>query len=376
MNNEEQVYRDLQKYLDRLPISYPATESGVEIRILKHLFTPEEAKVALNLSMIPEPVKRIHNRVKKGGVSIGELQAILDRMADKGTIEISHKGGERLYANAMLAVGMYEYQVDRLTEDFARDFLQYLDESFAEEVAKTKINQLRTIPIEKSIPQEHHIGSYDDIREIIKNVQGQIAVANCICRQTKEKVGDSCKKTDLHESCLLFDEAAQRYLDFGIGRSITKDEALDILTKAQEVGLVLQPQNTQQPLFVCCCCGDCCGILTSVKKLPQPSDHYPTNYYAVVDPEVCNGCELCIDRCQLDARVMVDGIATIDSNLCIGCGNCVVICTENATYLKKKEVEIIPPKDTGALYTKIISKKAGKMNMLKIGAKTLFRQKV
>ena len=47
MDREVTVYRKLQKYLDRMPISYPETESGVEIRILKHLFTPEEAEIAL-----------------------------------------------------------------------------------------------------------------------------------------------------------------------------------------------------------------------------------------------------------------------------------------------------------------------------------------
>jgi len=376
MDTKSRIYRDLQKHLDRLPISYPATESGVEIRILEHLFTPEEAKIALQLSMIPEPVKRIHKRVKKMGVSIEELEKILERMSDKGTVEVSEKDGETLYGNAMLAVGMYEYQVERLTKDFAKDFLQYLNEGFAEEVAKTKINQLRTIPIEQSIPQEYHIGSYDDIRQIIENIKGQIVVANCVCRQTKNIAGEHCTKTDLNESCLLFDEAAQRYLDWGIARSITKDEALDILMRAQEAGLVLQPQNTQQPQFVCCCCGDCCGILTSVKRFPRPADMYATNYYAEVDPELCNGCEECIEICQLDARIMIDSVATVDLDRCIGCGNCIVICDSNANRLQKKEDEILPPNDAESLYMKIMSKKVGKWNMLKMGAKMLLKLRV
>ena len=70
IEQEAKVYRKLQKYLDRMPISYPATESGVEIRILKHLFTPEEAEIALQLSMIPETVERIYKRIKKSGVSV------------------------------------------------------------------------------------------------------------------------------------------------------------------------------------------------------------------------------------------------------------------------------------------------------------------
>jgi electron transport complex protein RnfB len=67
MGTESQVYRALQQYLDRLPGGFPAAESGVDISILKHFFTPEEARVALQLSMKPEPLKRIYNRVKKSG---------------------------------------------------------------------------------------------------------------------------------------------------------------------------------------------------------------------------------------------------------------------------------------------------------------------
>ncbi len=70
MLTEEKIYNDLQKYLDRLPISYPATESGVELRILKHLFTPEEAEIAINLSMQLEPLERIYRRVDNTSTSL------------------------------------------------------------------------------------------------------------------------------------------------------------------------------------------------------------------------------------------------------------------------------------------------------------------
>ena len=378
MNTEDQIYRDLQKHLDRLPISYPATESGVEIRILKHLFTPEEAKIATQLSMIPEPLKRIYKRVKKSGMSNEELQQLLDHMVDKGSILASKKDDDKLYSNAMLAIGMYEFQVDRLTKDFAKDWLQYLDEAFAEEVSRTKIPQLRTIPVEKSIPlpEKYQISNYDNVRKIVENASGQIAVANCVCRQAKDLVGESCTKTDLRETCIILPGEAKYYVDVGIGHYITKEEALDILEKAQEAGLVLQPVNSQRPEAICCCCGDCCGILMSVKKFPRPADFYATNYYAEVDPELCTGCEICVEQCQLEALDIVNGVAAINLNRCIGCGNCVVICESDAIQLRRKEEETIPPKDTDDLYTKIMSKKVGQWNMLKMGMKILLRLRV
>ena len=379
MNTESQVYRDLQKHLDKLPISYPATESGVEIRILKHLFTPEEAKTATQLSMIPEPLKRIYKRVKKSGMSIEELQQLLDHMVYKGIIMPGKEGDEKLYSNAPLAIGMYEFQVDRLTKDFVKDMFQYEDEAFDEELAKTKIPQLRTIPVGKSIPvpEKYQVSTYDNIREIIENADGPFGVANCICRQANDLIGKSCTKTDLRETCLLTSRfAAEYYTSMGIGRYITKDECLDILEKAQEAGLVLQPVNSQYPDAICCCCGDCCGILKYMKKYPRPADYYATNYYAEVDPELCTGCQICVERCQLEASVMTNGVAAINLDRCIGCGNCVVTCESNAVQLKKKEAETLPPKDMNDMYAKILSKKVSKWNMLKMGAKMLLRLRV
>jgi len=379
MKTEDKVYRDLQKYLDRMPISYPATESGVEIRILKHLFTPEEAEIALQLSMIPEPVERIHKRLKKSGLSVDQLQEKLDQMVYKGSIYGVKKGDKTVYSNLPLAIGMYEFQVERLTKDFARDFLQYLDEKFADEVGKTKIPLLRTIPVEKSVatPEKYQVSNYDNVRYLVENASGNIAVANCVCRQTKDLIGESCTKTDLRETCIMTSpDEADYYVNVGIGRYITKEEALGILDKAQEAGLILQPVNSEHPEAICCCCGDCCGILTSMKKFPRPADYYASNFYAEVDPNLCSGCQACIDLCHMDALTMIDGVAAISLDRCIGCGNCVVNCELNAIQLKKKDAEQPPPKTMDDMYTKILMKKVGKLNMVKIGAKMLLKLKV
>src|SRR5664279_4449644 len=79
------LYRKLQQHLDRMPVGFPATESGVEIRILRQLFTPEEAELALEASAIPEPAATIHRRVK-GEMTLDEVSGRLEEMADKGLI--------------------------------------------------------------------------------------------------------------------------------------------------------------------------------------------------------------------------------------------------------------------------------------------------
>jgi len=360
MNDETEIYRDLQKHLDKLPVGYPSTESGVEIRLLKYFFTPEEAKVATYLSITPEPVTRIYERAKKSGISLEELQNILDRMERKVCITTCTEGGTKLYRNSLFALGIIESRVNQLTPEFLRDFRQYGQEGWGRELFRVKTPQLRTIPVEKSVPlpEKYQVSSYDNVRELIANNTGHLAIANCLCRQEMDLEGESCKVTELRETCLQLD--GEQFINAGLGRPITKEEAIDILEKAQESGLVLQPSNSQQPEVICCCCGDCCGILRVIKQFPRPADYYASNYYAEIDSELCTGCQICIERCQLDALFMTNGVASVNLDRCIGCGNCVVLCEDNAVHLKKKDKETIPPKDVTELYQRIAAAKEGK----------------
>ena len=169
---------------------------------------------------------------------------------------------------------------------------------------------------------------------------------------------------------------AKHYVDMGIGRYITKEEALDILDKVQDAGLIIQPENSLRPEAICCCCGDCCVLLKPLKNHPRPVDLYVTNYYVEFNPELCNGCGECIDKCQMYARVMVDGVAQLNPDRCIGCGVCVVVCSSEANKLIKKEDEAILPKDKKDFDMQTLSNRTGKWNTLRVRAKMLLGMKV
>jgi Na+-translocating ferredoxin:NAD+ oxidoreductase RNF subunit RnfB len=94
-----------------------------------------------------------------------------------------------------------------------------------------------------------------------------------------------------------------------------------------------------------------------MKKFPNPAELYTSNYFATVDSELCDGCETCFDRCQMEALTIENGISTVDLNRCIGCGLCVSTCPTNAIQLQKKEKEIAPPRDADELYQTIMAKK-------------------
>jgi len=382
VSTENQVYRDLQKYLDRLPGGFPEVESGLDISLLKRFFTPEEAGMATQLSMRPEPLERIYHRVRESGISLEELRRLLDRMMLKGTILTVQEGyDETHYCSAEFAMGgIFNFQLNRLSKELLTDYHQYQ----AERRSKARPGTggalpLRTIPVAESIPlpEKYRVSDYDSVRNLIENARGKIAVANCICRLTSRILGDGCKKTDLIEACLMIGpDHARRHVDMGIGRYISKEEAFQILDKAQQAGLVLQPENSQRPDTICICCGDCCVLLTMLNKHPRPVEMYVTNFYVEVDRGLCNGCEVCVEKCQLGARAMVDGIAEVNLDRCIGCGNCVALCTAGANKLRKKEPEKVPPKDKDTVNMNILSRKVGTWNMLKIRTKMLLGQKV
>ena len=220
----EAAYKRLAAVLDTLPNGFPATKSGVELQLLKHLFTPEEAELACQVSMIPEPLDQIYHRLDKSKIAVDELERTLDRMAEKGSITSRKTADRKLYGLMPFVVGMYEQQVDRLTKDFVGDVKLYFEGEYGDEMYRTKIPQLRTIPVRQSIatPQKFSVSSYDDIRNIIENADGQLGLINCICRQAKELIGESCTKTHLHEACIVFRWHADGFLKRGIGRPITK----------------------------------------------------------------------------------------------------------------------------------------------------------
>jgi len=357
MSENIEIYRELQKHLDTLPIGYPATESGVEIRLLKLLFTPEEAKVATKLSFSYESLEKIYEQIDNKDMSISDLEQLLNNSVSKGATVVKKEGDKKYYSNNMFMIGIYDMQSHRNSENllkFWEDSSQYFKEGMDEEFMRSGICQFRVIPIEKSVTPDNEVTSYDNVRKVIEDVEGPIVVNDCVCRYKKDVHGEPCKQTSLRETCFVLREPfAQIYIDQGWGRQVSKEEALEIISKTEEDGLVYEIGNAQKPGSLCCCCGCCCGYLSDMKELPKPTDFLKSNYYVEVDSETCSGCGTCIDRCQMNALTLVDEISTVNRDNCIGCGACVPTCPTDAMQLRKKEKEIIPPKDWDALYAEI-----------------------
>jgi Na+-translocating ferredoxin:NAD+ oxidoreductase subunit B len=359
MENQEQIYRQLQKHFDKETVGFPATESGCEITILKHLFSPEQAKAALYLTYKLEPIEKIVQRVEPGGYSAEELERHLDECARYGVITHRKKNGLKVYGTLHYLIGMAEAGMYKgATPEWTAAVQQYMaDGQFLQKFLNSRVSQMRTIPIEQSITQEHHIGSYDALKDLIEKSPGPFSVYPCICRENAKNAGNPCKKTSRTDTCMAFNNTAKNAIEFAGARELSREEALEILRKNAEDGLVLQPANTQEIDYMCSCCACCCGLIQMHKMMPDGVNHWTTNFQATVDGDACTGCGECAEACQLDA-VAVDenqGIAVVNLMRCLGCGNCVPNCPTEAIKLKKRENEFVPPKTSEELNELIMS---------------------
>ncbi len=234
------IYERLAQHLDDLPAGFPRTETGVEIRILRRLFTAEDARLAVHLTMIPEEPRVIARRAK---IPVNEAARKLEEMFEKGLIFGLHrKNKPPVYMAEQFVVGFWEGQVNRLNPELIKDFEEYLP-FYTEQTIGTRVPQLRTIPVGKSISTESEVMLYEQAEEMVRTHK-TFAVANCICRQEMRIMGKGCDKPE--ESCLSFGMAARIVVRTGRGRPINMDEALEILRRAEEAGLVLQPMNAQR----------------------------------------------------------------------------------------------------------------------------------
>lgn len=247
------VFKKLAIHLDNTPSGYPETETGVELRILKQLFTPEEAELALSLQLFPEPAEAIAERAGKDPESV---KVMLTEMGVKGLCLHTKKGDNETFMLLHFVVGIWEYQVNRLTKELIKDFNEYVPYLMKSQY-QNKTQQLRVVPVSKEVTTDLNVMAYDQVEEII-NSQSKILVAPCICRKEHDIMGHGCN--NIQEACLIFGGGAYIYEQRGIGREITKEEALDIAKKGIKQGLVPQPSNSKKPINICLCCSCCCQI--------------------------------------------------------------------------------------------------------------------
>jgi electron transport complex protein RnfB len=342
----DDVYKRLREFFHNLPGGYPETESGVEIKILEKLFTPEEAEMAMSLTMLPEPASAIAAR---RGMEESVAAELLESMAGKGLIFRIRIGKDAYYMANMFAIGVYEFNVNTMDREFAEMMEEYRPD-FLRFMGSIPTKQLRVVPIGAVVDTTPSVASYDKIRELVKEKE-VAAVAPCICRREKGLLGNECSRPI--ETCLTFGAGAQYYIENGIGHEITVEEALRVLDLAEESGLVLMPTNALDIMNICCCCKCCCGVLAMLSTLERPADAVQSSFQARIDPDLCVACGTCVERCQIDAIIEGDEFNEIDTARCIGCGLCVPTCPEEALSLVEKTGVVSPAANISEMWMRM-----------------------
>ncbi len=332
MHTTTDIYHELARHLDNLPGGFPPTDTGVELRILRRLFSPAEAGLALHVSLIPEEARVI---ARRAGMAGDETERQLADMSRKGLIvALINEAGAARYAAAQFVIGIWEFHVNDLDPELVRDFNEYLPTLSPEAL---KIPQLRTIPINRSLGPQLTVLSYERAEELVGRAK-KLLVAPCICRRERRMAGEGCSAPE--EACLVFDVGADIYRRNGLGRLIERAEALDILKRADEAALVLQPGNSRNSMNICCCCGCCCGVLRSIKLYAKPATLASSPFVVSALPDSCNGCGTCTSRCQMGALSLDSGVVELNRDRCIGCGLCVATCpTDSLVLVRKPESE-------------------------------------
>jgi formate hydrogenlyase subunit 6/NADH:ubiquinone oxidoreductase subunit I len=350
------IYEKLRAHLDDMGTGFPATESKIEIKLLKRMFSEAEAELFLQLAPTLQSPADVAEQLERDPADLSEA---MERMAQKGLLYRTRKGDQVRYATAPYVVGIFEFQLGRLDKEFARDNEKYFETAFGRTIQAFKTPVLRTIPVNRQLVADYPVAPYEDVLKIIDD-QEKISIAPCICRTLTRLAEKECEKPV--ENCFQFGSHADYYVENKMARYISREEAKEIVLEGEKAGLVMQPFNSQKVGGMCSCCGDCCGVLRSLKMQPHPAEVVQSNYFAQVDEDECSGCETCLERCQMDAIEMVDAIASIQLDRCIGCGLCVSTCpTEAIQLIQKPENQQYVPPETGAETYMRIAKERGKI---------------
>ncbi|RPI53056.1 MAG: 4Fe-4S ferredoxin [Chloroflexi bacterium] len=334
----EEAYRRLSRQLDAIPNGFPPAESGADLRLLKKLFTPEEAALAAHMTSHREPAASIAARA---GLDPQAALTMLKAMARRELIRVGRQEGQLTFGLSPFIVGFYEGQLARFDRELAELFEAYFTETGGV-VAHWAPAVHRIIPVEEAVPAGIEFYAYERASALLESAQAW-AVRDCICRVQQKLLGKGCDRP--MESCIAFGPVPGMFDGVQAMRSISSDEALKILREAEDAGLVHSPGNYRDGHFyICNCCTCCCGVLRSVAEFGLPTAIARADFVAVLDEELCAACGECLDRCQFGALSLSEGFCQVDAGRCVGCGLCVTTCAPGALHLERRPPgEVLPP---------------------------------
>jgi len=343
-------YFALQQRLDMHPIGAPMHKEL--IALLEELYSPEECRVAAAM-----PLRFASGRTIAGNAKLDEktTEQILQTLVRKGlVVDLPKPSGKTVYYLNPTLLGFFEFTMMRVRDDIdQKKVAQHLWNYIHEDPDKAVFNMIGKGDTFIARPLVHEdvlepdvfseVLDYEKASEVIANA-GFWGEGLCYCRHVKRHLDEGCDKPEDH--CLSLGFGAQYLVNSGHAKKIDKQRALDVLANARELDLVQMCDNAKKrPLFICNCCKCCCEMLDGLRTIPHSGKVVTSNYMAVIDDDVCNGCGKCVKACPVNVIELVAAEPTdqapkrrkkaaVNTELCLGCGICHRNCTFNAIALK------------------------------------------
>ncbi len=328
---QENMYQQLSEAIG-------AGDSKVIPDIFEMLADENEAKVLLAAA----PPATLEELAEKTGIPKDDVEKMIEPLFKKGLLFKSRKPDATRYYRVRQLLQFHDATI--LAPDMPKEFfdlwkkyheMEFLrDHKRIEEILPR--SAVRVVPVNVAVDPDIKVAAFDDVKQIVANA-GNLAVTNCTCRV----IDGSCELPV--EVCIQVNKAADYAIERGTGRQLTKEETLDMLKMCEEEGLVHVVGNMRGlGHIICNCCDDCCINWTGTRKAGAKFTA-PSRFTAVIDPDLCDGCETCLDRCFFDAINLEDDASEVDETECMGCGLCVVTCPTEAISLKEIRGEDFVP---------------------------------
>ena len=350
---EKSVYTELLDVMKSRGGAYSGADIPEFYAMVEEMFTPAEARV--NNAMPKGPFTAVQ-MAQIMGMEEKAVKEILEGMANQGLCRALNKEDATYYMRAPFMPGILEniFLSGRTTErdkKLARLIHAYEKAYDAAAPARRSAGYptARVITVDRAISRKDTVHTFDQVEHYI-DANDYIAVGTCYCRHTAMLRGE-----DLHEMptdvCMQFGDSAQYAVERLGARKISRPEALDILKRSEEAGLIHMSQNTAEGAgFICNCDRWHCGVVAQAIKTPKPALTMNSGFIPSFDPDGCVACGTCLDRCPSTALAMGSAdIPEVNVDRCFGCAACATGCPSDAISMVHRPDFTAPPKDGMAL---------------------------
>ena len=283
-------------------------ENSPEYYCMAGILSDDEADIAIAAGLRKE--RTAGYLAKKVGKTVQEVQPLLDNLVYYGIFRRSMDKalGEDVYYMQIFAPGILEMMVNQkeLLEthpEVGRAFDEYTRNLAANMGAMIPdgYGLMRVIPVESALEGIEGVSDYERISHYLDKYD-RFSVSPCSCRASRSSLGDGCGHLE-EDMCVQMGRGAEHYIRTGRAREITREQALEIIQRAEENGLMHDMVNIEEPgesAAICNCCACACFGLR-VGLMFGARDAIRSNYVAEVDEAKCVACGQCVETCPGNA---------------------------------------------------------------------------